>query len=153
MRKYRGAAMQRCSGLMQSGEERCREMQRCSIGVEMWRCRGVERCSGSAEVNHSHTCRGARAAKAKVQRRCRIEYMNMSKAGAEVQRGRGVEVQRGRGSERQRVREEMQRRSIGVVGVEMWRCRCAEVQRSREVQRGPERSKVEMQRCSIGVEI
>ena len=46
-------------------------------------------------------------------------------------------MQRGRGSERQRVREEMQRRSIGVVGVEMWRCRCAEVQRSREVQRGP----------------
>ena len=82
-------------------------------------------------------CRGACAVKAKVQRRCRIEYMNMSKAGAEVQRCRGAEVQRGRGSERQRVREEMQRRSIGVVGVEMWRCRCAEVQRSREVQRGP----------------
>ena len=75
--------------------ERCREIQRCSIGVEMWRCRGVERCSGSAEVNHSHTCRGARAAKAKVQRRCRIEYMNMSKAGAEVQRGREAERQRG----------------------------------------------------------
>jgi len=146
VRKYRGAEIQRCfqagaARLVQSGEERCREIQRCSIGVEMWRCRGVERCSGSAEVNHSHTCRGARAAKAKVQRRCRIEYMNMSKAGAEVQRGRGVEVQRGRGSERQRVREEMQRRSIGVVGVEMWRCRCAEVQRSREVQRGPERSR------------
>ena len=61
-------------------------------------------------------------------------------------------MQRGREAESQRAREEIQRCSIGV-GVEMWRCRCAEVQRSREVQRGPERSKVEMQRCSIGVEI
>jgi len=97
------------SRLVQIGEERCREIQRCSIGVEMLRCRGVERCSGSAEVNHSHRCRGACAAKAKVQRRCRIEYMNMIKAGAEVQRCRGVEVQRGRESERQRVRESERR--------------------------------------------
>ena len=84
--------------------------------------------------------------KAKVQRRCRIEYMNMSKAGAEVQRCRG--------SERQRVREEMQRCSIGV-GVEMWRCGSAEV-RSAGCRAG---AKVqwccgaEVQRCSIGVEM
>jgi len=80
--------MQRCSGLMQSGEERCREMQRCSIGVEMWRCRGVERCSGSAEVNHSHRCRGSRAGKAKIWRRCWIEFMNIW----HVQRFRCAEV-------------------------------------------------------------
>ena len=115
MRKYRGAEMQRCfqagaARLVQSGEERCREIQRCSMGVEMWRCRGVERCSGSAEVNHSHRCRGAGAAKAKVQRRCRIEYMNMSKAGAEVQRCRGAEMQRCRDAEKQRSREEERKR-------------------------------------------
>ena len=120
MRKYRGAEIQRCfqagaARLVQSGEERCREIQRCSIGVEMWRCRGVERCSGSAEVNHSHRCRGARAAKAKVQRRCRIEYMNMSKAGAEVQRCRDAEVQRIRGSEDQRIDD--QRLCRGAAGV------------------------------------
>jgi len=44
-------------------------------------------------------CRGACAVKAKVQRRCRIEYMNMIKAGAEVQRCRGAEMQRCRGAE------------------------------------------------------
>ena len=149
MQRCGSTEVQQCrdvSRLVQSGEERCRELQRCSIGVEMWRCRGVERCSGSAEVNHSHRCRGAGAVKAKVQRRCRIEYMNMSKAGAEVQRGREAERQRGR--------EEMQRCCIGI-GVEMWRCRCAEV-RSAGCRAG---AKVqwccgaEVQRCSIGVEI
>jgi hypothetical protein len=71
---------------VQRGPERCRvEMQRCGIGVEMFRCRG-------AEVKKGAEWRLAQRGDAEMQHRCRdVEVQVQRWSGAEVRKCRDVQ--------------------------------------------------------------
>ena len=91
---------------MQSGDWRREEMQRCSIGVEMWRCRcaEVEWCRG-AEVQRcrdlqrcAEMCRVVQRGYAEeMQHRCRdmeVQSAEVQSAECRVQRCRSAVVLR-----------------------------------------------------------